>query len=493
MTQQLLDRLNISSDDVLPIIGDMVSSGVEFSDVYFQSVISEMWLLEEGIVKEGSFDIESGFGVRAVQGEKSGYAHADMIDLSNIKKAAQSAASIVKAGKNLITPLPALRADGSHKSLPRTRSGGSGENLPKHYYPGINPISSLSEQEKVALLHQADQIARAEDPRVQEVVVSLSGEFEEVAIINSEGRLATDIRPLIRFNVSVIVEQNGRRESGNSGGGRRMDYTYFTDENKIEYFAKEAVRVALVNLEAVPTPAGEMPVVLGPGWPGVLLHEAVGHGLEGDFNRKGASVFTNRIGEQVATPLCTVVDDGTVENRRGSISIDDEGTPSECTVLIENGILRHYMHDRLNAKLMNARSTGNGRRESYANLPIPRMRNTYMRSGESDPAEIIASVKRGLYAVNFAGGQVDITSGSFVFSMSEAYMIEDGKISHPVKDATLIGQGVDVLKKVSMVGNDLQLDEGVGTCGKDGQGVPVGVGQPTLKVDSLTVGGTTTG
>lgn len=475
MSEHLLDRLNVNSDQILPIIGDMTAGGVEFADIYFQSVASETWVLEEGIVKEGSFDIESGFGVRAVEGEKSGYAHADVIDLSNIQRAAKSATSIITAGKS-------GKIDVSKPTVMN----------PKHYYAAVNPLVTLSEAQKVELLHQADRTARAADPRVTQVMVTLSGNFEEVVILNSDGQLAHDIRPLVRFNVNVIVEQNGRRESGSAGGGRRMGYDYFVDQNKVDFFAREAVRLALNNLDAIPTPAGEMPVVLGPGWPGVLLHEAIGHGLEGDFNRKGSSAFTGRLGQQVATPLCTVVDDGTVENRRGSITIDDEGTPSECTVLIEQGRLTSYMQDRLNAKLMNTRSTGNGRRESYAHLPIPRMRNTYMLAGESDPEEIIASVKHGLYAVNFAGGQVDITSGSFVFSMSEAYLIEDGKISHPVKDATLVGQGVDVLQKVSMVGNDLALDEGVGTCGKDGQSVPVGVGQPTLKVDQLTVGGTKT-
>lgn len=473
MAEHLLAETNVTVDQLPQVLGDLTRTGADFADIFMQRTASEFWTLEEGIVKEGSFDIASGFGVRVVSGEKSGYAHADLIELQHINNAAQSARSIVRAGQSGKLAIPTvtpMRAEA--------------------YYPSINPLLTLGEADKVALLQHADQIARAQDPRVKQVVASLTGSYNEVLIVNSEGELAEDVRPLVRFYINVIVEQNGRRESGSAGGGRRLGYAYFTDNHMIEQYAKEAVRQALVNLEAQPAPAGEMPVVLGPGWPGVLLHEAVGHGLEGDFNRKGSSAFSGRMGERVASSLCTVVDDGTLENRRGSVSIDDEGTPGECTVLIEEGILKSYMQDRLNARLMNTVSTGNGRRESYTDMPIPRMRNTYMRPGQHDPEAIIASVKRGLYAVNFAGGQVDITSGSFVFSMSEAYLIEDGKISHPVKDATLIGHGPEVLNHVSMVGNDLALDDGIGTCGKDGQSVPVGVGQPTLLVDKLTVGGT---
>lgn len=473
VSQALLTPAGISIEEILPIIGDMRTNGCDFADIYLQSSAAEMWMLEEGIVKEGSFDIEAGFGVRSLLGEQAGYAHADVFDLEQMQIAAKSANSIVNSSSTAKIALPTL--------TPITAAA---------QYASIDPIASLGEVDKVTLLQKADKVARAQDPRVKQVVISLSGRFEQVLIINSDGDICADIRPLVRFNINVIVEQNGRRESASSGGGRRSGYQYF-DDDVIEHHAKEAVRMALVNLEATPTPAGEMPVVLGPGWPGVLLHEAIGHGLEGDFNRKGSSSFSGRMGQKIASDLCTVVDDGTIEGRRGSLSVDDEGTPSECTVLIENGVLKNYMQDKLNAKLMNTRSTGNGRRESYTDLPMPRMRNTYMQPGKSNPEEIIKSVKKGLYAVNFAGGQVDITSGSFVFCMSEAYMIEDGKISYPVKDATLVGDGPEILQRVSMVANDLKLDEGVGTCGKDGQSVPVGVGQPTLLIDRITVGGTT--
>ncbi len=357
----------------------------------------------------------------------------------------------------------------------------------------VNPLISLNENEKVALLQRVDACARQADPRVIQANVSLAAEYETVIIMAADGHLAADVRPLIRLNISVVVEQNGRREQGYAGGGGRFDYRYFIENDLGTVYAREAVRQALVNLEAIDAPAGTMPVVLGPGWPGVLLHEAVGHGLEGDFNRKGTSVFSGRMGTQVASSLCTVVDDGTLPNRRGSLNVDDEGTPTQCTVLIEKGILRNYLQDKRNARLMGMKSTGNGRRESYAHLPMPRMTNTYMLAGESAPEDIIGSVKKGIYAVNFGGGQVDITSGKFVFSASEAYLIENGKVTAPVKGATLIGNGPDVLTKVSMVGNDLKLDTGIGVCGKDGQSVPVGVGQPTLRVDALTVGGTAKG
>ncbi|NNC97601.1 MAG: metalloprotease TldD, partial [Gammaproteobacteria bacterium] len=352
------------------------------------------------------------------------------------------------------------------------------------------PLDSLSDDDKVALLQKIDQLARAKDSRVQQVNATLAGSYEVVMVNNAAGEWVVDVRPLIRCNVSVIVEQNGRRESGYAGGGGRYSYTDLIDQNLPQEFVDKAVHQALVNLESIPAPAGSMTVVLGNGWPGVLLHEAIGHGLEGDFNRKGSSAFSGRVGEQVASSLCTIVDDGTIQGRRGSLSMDDEGQQTQCTTLIENGILKGYMQDRMNARLMDVAPTGNGRRESYAHLPMPRMTNTYMLAGESDPQEIIESVKDGIYAVNFGGGQVDITSGKFVFSANEAYLIENGKVTAPVKGATLIGNGPDALTRVSMVGNDLELDTGVGVCGKEGQSVPVGVGQPTLKIDGLTVGGT---
>lgn len=462
---------NLTPEILTGVLGQMVNGSIDFADIYFQSVRQESWVLEESMVKQGSFDIEQGVGVRAVAGDKSGLAYANDLNLNAIKQAASSASGIVKAGQAGKVAIPAA------------------QDYPLRY-PAIDPFSSITDDEKIRLLQHIDQVARDIDPRVKEVVASLYGEQESVLIINSEGDLVTDVRPLVRLYVHVIVEENGRRESGSSGGGRRLDYLYFTDEAFYLTYVNEAVRLALVSLEAIAAPAGEMPVVLGPGWPGVLLHEAVGHGLEGDFNRKGSSAFTGLIGETVATPLCTVVDDGTLADRRGSVSVDDEGTPGECTVLIENGVLKTYMTDRLNAKLLKMPCTGNGRRESYDCLPIPRMTNTYMLPGDHEQDDIIASVERGLFAVNFAGGQVDITSGNFVFSTSEAYLIENGKVTRPVKDATLVGEGPQVLKRVSMVGNDLKLDDGVGTCGKDGQSVPVGVGQPTLKVDAMTVGGT---
>jgi TldD protein len=357
-------------------------------------------------------------------------------------------------------------------------------------YAQDNPLDVLSRAEKVELLKRVDVATRALDPRIQQVTVSLAGVWERILVAATDGSLAADVRPLVRFNVSVIVEQNGRRERGGHGGGGRTDYRYFLNEDRAMGYAREALRQALVNLEAIPAPAGSMPVVMGAGWSGVLLHEAVGHGLEGDFNRKGSSAYSGRMGEKVASSLCTIVDDGTLFERRGSLSVDDEGTPTQCTTLIENGVLKGYMQDKLNARLMGVAATGNGRRESYAHLPMPRMTNTYMLAGESDPEEIIASVKKGIYCANLGGGQVDITSGKFVFSTSEAYLIENGKITAPVKGATLIGNGPEAMGRVSMVGNDLALDSGVGTCGKDGQSVPVGVGQPTLKIDVITVGGT---
>ncbi len=449
----------------------IMGHSVDSADLYFQSSRHESWVLEEGMVKEGGYNIEQGVGVRAISGEKTGFAYSDEIRLPALEQTATTARAIARSG-----------AGGRMQAWHR----GEGRRL----YAPVDPLASISAAEKVDLLYRLDAEARRQDPRVAQVMISLAAQHEVILVAASDGTLAADIRPLVRLNVNVIAEQDGRREQGSAGGGGRAGYELFLEQDRGLEYARRAVRQALVNLEAVEAPAGTMPVVLGPGWPGVLLHEAVGHGLEGDFNRKGSSAFSGRIGERVASPLCTVVDDGTLERRRGSLNIDDEGTPTQRTVLIEKGILKGYMQDKLNARLMGMVATGNGRRESYAHLPLPRMTNTYMLPGEHDPQEIIASVEKGLYAVNFGGGQVDITSGKFVFSASEAYLIENGRIGRPVKGATLIGNGPDVLTRVSMVGNDLRLDDGVGVCGKEGQSVPVGVGQPTLRIDSLTVGGT---
>jgi len=471
--QAILAPAGLQEHDIEKIFSQLYSSSADLVDIYFQSSHSESWVMEGGIIKEGSHSIEQGAGVRAVVGEKTGFAYSDRLELPVLLEAANNVKAIVRQGQQaqigLITHTPPSIA---------------------HYYAPLNPLKSLSDEQKITLLKKVDSETRKLDSRIEEVIVSLSGVYEHILIANQDGSLLADVRPLVRMNVSVIVVDNGKREQGSMGGGGRCDYNCFIDQDTAIGYGREAVRVALVNLEADEAPAGNMPVVLGSGWPGILLHEAIGHGLEGDFNRKGTSAFSGRVGERVASDLCTVVDDGTLSGRRGSLSIDDEGTASENTVLIENGILKGYMQDKLNARLMGVKLTGNGRRESYAHLPMPRMTNTYMLAGQSDPEEIIKSVKKGLYARNFSGGQVDITSGKFVFSASEAYLIEDGKITRPVKGATLIGNGPDVLTKVSMVGNDLALDSGVGTCGKEGQSVPVGVGQPTLKIDSMTVGGT---
>lgn len=461
----------IDESRIEKLIRSMITPHVDAADLYFQSCSSESWYLEDSEVKSGTYSIDRGVGVRAVSGDKTGYAYCDDILLPAMERAADAARSIAfhstHAAKAIKIP-----------TMPIAR------------YPHLNPIESMHKLDKIALLEAVDQAARQLDPRVIQVNASLSGCYEVVMIADMHGQMIADIRPLVSMHVSVIVEQNGRRESGRSGGGARVAYAYFLDQERAIGYAREAVREALLNLEADDAPAGLMPVILGPGWPGVLLHEAVGHGLEGDFNRKGTSAFAGRIGEQVASPGVTVVDNGTLTDRRGSLSMDDEGTPTQCTTLIENGILVNYMQDKLNAKLMNMQSTGNCRRESYAHVPMPRMTNTYMLAGQHDPAEIISSVDKGLYAVNFSGGQVDITSGQFVFSASEAYLIENGQITRPVKGATLIGNGPEVMKKISMIGNDLALDAGIGVCGKEGQSVPVGVGQPTLKIDALTVGGT---
>ncbi len=451
--------------------GTLLGPGIDFGDLYFQHARREGWSMEDGIVKDGSHSIEQGVGVRAISGEKTGFAYSDELDAPALLAAAQSARAIARDG----------RAHGAHALR---RSNG------RALYPALDPIDALDNATKVEALRRVDALVRALDPRVQQVMVSLSGGVDTVLVARSDGVLAGDVRPLVRMNVQVIVEQNGRRESGYAGFGGRYSYEQLLADDKPEKFAREALRQALVNLDAIDAPAGVMPVVLGHGWPGVLLHEAVGHGLEGDFNRKGTSTFAGRIGQRVASKGVTIVDDGTLDGRRGSLNIDDEGTPTSCTTLIEDGILVGYMQDTLNARLMGMAPTGNGRRESFAHLVMPRMTNTYMRAGSHDPEEMIRSVKKGLYAVNFGGGQVDITSGKYVFSATEAYLIEDGKITAPVKGATLIGNGPETMQKVAMIGHDLALDDGVGICGKDGQSVPVGVGQPSLLVSELTVGGT---
>ena len=452
------------------VFGQIMTHRVDYADLYFQYNRSESWSLEEGIVKSGSFNIDQGVGVRAVTGEKTAFAYSDDISLEALTTAAQATRAIARQGSG-----------GATQVVKR----GNGHNL----YAAHDPLASLGDDEKVALLERLERMARARDPRVTQVMAWLAGEYEVILVARSDGLLAADVRPLVRVSLQVIVEHEGRREQGSAGGGGRFEYAYFSDA-VLEDYAQKAVDQALINLDARPAPAGTMTVVLGPGWPGILLHEAIGHGLEGDFNRKGTSAFSGRIGERVAAPGVTVVDDGTIARRRGSLNVDDEGNPTQRNVLIENGVLRNYMQDSLNARLMKLPATGNGRRESYAHIPMPRMTNTYMLNGAADPQEIIASVSHGLYAVNFGGGQVDITNGKFVFSASEAYMIENGRITSPVRGATLIGNGPDALTRVAMIGNDMTLDPGVGTCGKEGQSVPVGVGQPTLRIDGLTVGGT---
>ncbi len=466
----LLAPYGLDAAGLTRVFGQIMTHQVDYADLYFQYSRGESWSLEEGIVKSGSFHIEQGVGVRAVSGDKTAFAYSDDISLPALQSAAEATRAIARQGAGGSTAVE-RRSEGRALYLPH------------------DPVGSLKDPDKVALLERLERMARARDPRVKQVIASLGGEYEVVLVARSDGVVGADVRPLVRVSLQVIAEEDGRREQGSAGGGGRFDYAYFTDE-VLRGYADKAVDQALINLQARPAPAGTMTVVLGPGWPGVLLHEAVGHGLEGDFNRKGSSAFSGRIGERVASPGVTVVDDGTITRRRGSLNIDDEGNPTQRTVLIEDGVLRGYLQDSLNARLMGVPVTGNGRRESFAHVPMPRMTNTYMLAGDKDPQEIIASVKRGLYAVNFGGGQVDIVSGKFVFSASEAYMIEDGKVTYPVKGATLIGNGPDALTRVSMIGNDLALDTGVGTCGKEGQSVPVGVGQPTLRIDGLTVGGT---
>ncbi|WOT04780.1 metalloprotease TldD [Shewanella youngdeokensis] len=473
---QSLLQDGLALDDLQRYLKRIHEHKIDFSDLYFQGSRHESWVLEDGIVKDGSFHIERGVGVRAITGEKTGFAYADEITPAALEAAANAARGIAVSGGNAQVNAWKQQQD-------------------KALYLSADPIATMDEIKKINLLKEADAYIRSLDDRIIQVVVSLSGVHEEILVAASDGTLAADIRPLVRFNCSVILEEGDKRERGGSGGGGRHSYDELlaAGDDGLPYcfgFAREAVRQAQVNLQAIDAPAGEMPVVLGAGWPGVLLHEAVGHGLEGDFNRKGSSAFSGKVGQLVASELVTVVDDGTIENRRGSLSIDDEGTPTQKTVLIENGVLKGYMQDKLNAGLMGVRSTGNGRRESYAHLPMPRMTNTYMEAGQSTPAEMIKSVKKGIYAPNFGGGQVDITSGKFVFSASEAYLIENGEVTQAIKGATLIGNGPEAMSEISMVGNDLALDKGVGVCGKDGQSVPVGVGQPTLKLDKLTVGGT---
>ena len=470
----LLAPFDLSESALDKVFTQLNAPGVDDADLYFQYTRSESWALEEGIVKSGSFNIDQGVGVRAVSGEKTAFAYSDDIGLAALSDAAAAVRSITAAGQNK-----------------RVAAGQRRRNLVdgRALYAAQDPLASLPAEAKVKLLERLEAFARACDPRVTQVMASLAGEYDVVLVMRADGRLAADVRPLVRVGVTVIVEDNGKREQGHAGGGGRFDYGYF-DEAMLDRYAREAVHQAVTNLDARPAPAGPMTVVLGPGWPGILLHEAVGHGLEGDFNRKGSSAFAGKLGQRVAAKGVTVVDDGTIPDRRGSLNIDDEGNPTQRTVLIEDGILKGYMQDSLNARLMGVAPTGNGRRESFAHLPLPRMTNTYMLAGDKSPEEIIKSVKKGVYAVNFGGGQVDITNGKFVFSMSEAYWVENGKIMYPIKGATLIGNGADALTHVKMVGNDMALDSGVGTCGKEGQSVPVGVGMPTVRIDGLTVGGT---
>jgi len=470
MSQMLLPA-GLDQGHLTNALGSLYRRDVDAADLYFQLSRSESWTVEDGILKEGNFSVDQGVGVRAVCGEKTGFAYSEELILPALEGAADAARAISRQGQS--------------KAVEVASAGVS-----KTLYPVTDPTSSISDEQKKALVGRIDAETRRLDSRIEQVIVSLSSNQDLVLVAAADGTLAADVRPLVRLNVTVIVEENGRREQGYSGGGARADLNYFFEGDRAMEYAREAVRQAIVLLDASPAPAGTMPVVLGPGWPGILLHEAVGHGLEGDFNRKGTSAFSGRVGQQVASELCTIVDDGTLPNRRGSLAVDDEGTPGQYNVLVENGVLRGYMQDKMNARLMGVPPTGNGRRESFAHIPMPRMTNTYMLAGPHDPAEIIASVDKGLYAPNFGGGQVDITSGKFVFSANEAYLIEKGKLTRPVKGAMLIGDGPAVLGLISMVGNDLQLDQGVGTCGKDGQSVPVGVGQPTLKIDELTVGGT---
>ncbi|HOZ65131.1 MAG TPA: metalloprotease TldD [Burkholderiaceae bacterium] len=468
----LLTPFGLDETHLTRALAEIKAHKVDEADLYFQYTRSEGWSLEEGIVKTGSFSIDQGVGVRAVSGEKTAFAYSDDISEASLLDAARTVRAISVASKSAKVKTPAVKVS-------RSRT----------LYKDLDPIATLDSASKVALLGKVEKLARAKDPRVAQVMAGLASEYDVVMVARADGTLAADVRPLVRLSVTVIAEQKGRREVGSAGGGGRFGLAYF-DDACIEKYVNEAVKAALTNLESRPAPAGEMTVVLGPGWPGILLHEAIGHGLEGDFNRKGSSAFSGKIGQRVAAKGVTVLDDGTIADRRGSLNVDDEGNTSQRNVLIEDGILKGYIQDAMNARLMGVAPTGNGRRESYAHIPMPRMTNTYMLGGDKAPEEIVASIKKGLYATNFGGGQVDITSGKFVFSASEAYWVENGKILYPVKGATLVGSGPECLKRVSMIGNDMKLDSGVGTCGKEGQSVPVGVGQPTLRIDGLTVGGT---
>jgi TldD protein len=469
--RQLLEPVGLDTGDLEKTLERVMSAGIDNADLYFECTRAESWVLEDGIIKEGAHSIDQGVGVRAVSGEKSSLAYSDEIVAPALAGAADMARAIARGGSGA-----SLQAWRTQNVAP--------------LYPDEDPLISIAPERKIALLNRIDATARAKDARVKQVIASLSAEHTTVLVATTDGTLGADVRPLVRLSVNVIVEQGGRREKGSAGGGGRFGLGCFLEEAVLDGYIDEAVDQAVTNLEAVAAPAGTMTVVLGPGWPGILLHEAIGHGLEGDFNRKGTSAFCGRLGQRVATPEVTVVDDGTIAGRRGSLSIDDEGTPTQCTTLIERGILRNYLQDKLNARLMGMQPTGNGRRESYAHLPMPRMTNTYMLGGERDPGEIIASVRKGIYASQFGGGQVDITNGKFVFSASQAWLIEHGRITRPVKGATLTGNGPDVLTRVTMVGNDMRLDPGIGVCGKDGQSVPVGVGQPTIRIEDMIVGGT---
>ncbi|MGL6314815.1 metalloprotease TldD [Vibrio sp. WXL103] len=473
--EALLAPAGLTEQDIADTLSSIATRQIDYADIYFQSSWHESLVLEDSIIKDGSFNIDRGVGVRAITGEKTGFAYSDQIQLDSLKQSAIAARGIAQQGQN-----------GSVQAFKRSDN--------QAYYQAVNPLESWQKEQKTKLLKELDAYIRTKEPLIQEVSISLNGVHENMLVAATDGTFAGDIRPLVRLSISVLAQRGERRERGSAGGGGRVGYDFFLDDlegqQRAYHFADEAIRQAMVNLDADAAPAGTMPVVLGNGWPGVLLHEAVGHGLEGDFNRKESSVFSGKIGDQVTSSLCTIVDDGTMAHRRGSLNVDDEGVNGQYNTLIEGGVLKGYMQDKLNARLMGVKPTGNARRESYAHLPMPRMTNTYMLPGEHTPEEIISTVKKGLYAPNFGGGQVDITSGKFVFSTSEAYLIEDGKITRPVKGATLIGSGIEAMQQVSMVGNDLDIDRGVGVCGKAGQSVPVGVGQPTLKLDAITVGGT---
>src|SRR6476620_5087012 len=468
----LLDPFGLNESHLSRALAEITAHKVDDADLYFQYTRSEGWSLEEGIVKTGSFSIDQGVGVRAVSGEKTAFAYSDDISEASLLDAARTVRSISSSSRGGPAKVPSRKV-ASSRSL----------------YPALDPITTLDSTAKVQLLEKVEKMARAKDPRIAQVMAGLASEWDVVMVARADGTLAADVRPLVRMSITVIAEQNGRREMGSGGGGGRFGLAYF-DGERIESYVNDAVKAALTNLESRPAPAGELTVVLGPGWPGILLHEAVGHGLEGDFNRKGSSAFSGRIGQRVAAKGVTVLDDGTIADRRGSLNVDDEGNPSQRNVLIEDGILRGYIQDSLNARLMGVAPTGNGRRESYAHVPMPRMTNTYMLGGDKKPDEIVASIKKGLYATNLGGGQVEMTAGKFVFSASEEYWVENGKILYPVKGATIVGNGPDALTRLTMIGDDVKLDSGVGTCGKEGQSVPVGVGQPTLRIDGLTVGGT---